>query len=81
MSLMTGAQRSATVTAMVETRILRIDKPAMSKLLTVEPLLVKRASEYLVGRQVARFEIISQIEKQAPSSTDLFERIKKFFAI
>ena len=81
MSLMTGAQRSATVTALVESRILRIDKPAMSKLLTVEPLLVKRASEYLVGRQVARFEIISQIEKQAPSSTDLFERIKKFFAI
>lgn len=66
---------------MVETRILRIDKPAMSKLLTVEPLLVQRASEYLVGRQVARFEIISQIEKQAPSSIDLFERIKKFFAI
>jgi len=30
---------------------------------------------------VARFEIISQIEKQAPSSIDLFERIKKFFAI
>jgi CRP-like cAMP-binding protein len=80
MSLMTGAPRSATVTALDETRLLEVDKEAFRGILTAEPGLVERLGTALESRQAERARAIAGAERQSPEAQDLLSRIREFFA-
>ncbi|MGB8853680.1 MAG: mechanosensitive ion channel family protein [Pirellulales bacterium] len=80
MSLLTGEPRSATVTALVETRLLTIDKDTFRPCLEVEPRLAEALEQFLVGRRAAQTTAISR-DPTPPQEHDLLRRILEFFAI
>jgi CRP-like cAMP-binding protein len=80
MSLLTGEPRSATVTALVETRLLTIDKDAFRPCLQAEPRLAETLERFLVGRRAAQATAISRDPAPAQEH-DLLRRIREFFAI
>jgi small-conductance mechanosensitive channel/CRP-like cAMP-binding protein len=80
MSLLTGEPRSATVTAVVETRLLTIDKDIFRPCLEAEPLLAEELERFLVGRRAAQTTAISRDPAPAQEH-DLLRRIREFFAI
>lgn len=57
MSLMTGARRAATVTAMEPTRVVEITKVALENVLTHSPELVDRFGAFLAKRRAELDEI------------------------
>lgn len=80
MSLMTGAPRSATVTAIEETRLLEVGKDSFRSILAAEPDLVDRLGAALEKRQVQRARAIADAERQSPESQDVLSRIREYFA-
>jgi len=80
MSLLTGEPRSATVTALVETCLLTIDKAIFRPCLEAEPRLAEALERFLVDRREAQATAISR-EPQPPQQHDLLRRIREFFAI
>jgi CRP-like cAMP-binding protein len=80
MSLLTGEPRSATVTALVETCLLTIDKDIFRPCLEAEPRLAEALERFLVDRKAAQATAISR-EPQPPQEHDLLRRIREFFAI
>ncbi|MFM1996220.1 MAG: hypothetical protein RLZZ111_607 [Planctomycetota bacterium] len=80
MSLMTGAPRSATVTALEETRLLEVGKESFRGILAAEPGLVDRLGAALEARQAERVRAIAGAERQSPEAQDLLSRIRDFFA-
>jgi small-conductance mechanosensitive channel/CRP-like cAMP-binding protein len=80
MSLMTGAARSATVTPLVETRLLEVGKEAFRGILEARPELVVQLGAALRQRQAGRDEAIAESERPAPDAPDLLQRIRSFFA-
>jgi small-conductance mechanosensitive channel/CRP-like cAMP-binding protein len=80
MSLLTGEPRSATVTALVETRLLTIDKDVFRPCLEAEPRLAEALERFLVGRRAAQTTAVSR--DPGPSQEhDLLRRIREFFAM
>lgn len=79
MSLMTGAPRSATVTALTRIRALEITKESIEELLQRSPELLQRFSELLALRQQEQSDLAN---RRALKSTqlDMMARMKAFFS-
>ena len=77
MSLMTGARRSATVTAVTDVTALEITKYSLEVILTRAPELIDRFGEVLNRRQAE----LNQIAADAARShkDDIVTQIKRFF--
>jgi small-conductance mechanosensitive channel len=80
MSLMTGASRSATVTALTRVRVLEIPKDAIEAILRKSPELAERFSRVLVERQRQNQDLVQRAQRRAAAETDLLARMKTFFS-
>jgi small-conductance mechanosensitive channel/CRP-like cAMP-binding protein len=80
MSLMTGAPRSATVTALTRVRVLEIPKDAIEAILRDSPELAERFSRALVERQRQNQDLVQRAQRRAAAETDLLARMKTFFS-
>ncbi|HEX4303201.1 MAG TPA: mechanosensitive ion channel family protein [Rhizomicrobium sp.] len=80
MSLMTGAPRSATVTALTRVRVLEITKAPMENLLNKSPELLQRFSHVLAKREQERAAIAQKTILVATVEQDLLARMKTFFS-
>ncbi len=87
MSLMTGAKRSATVTAMEDTHCYRLDKAGFQDIIEKRPEIAAHISqviaERLVGLEAARTHLAEEVKRKklAELQNDLLSRILKFFGI
>ena len=81
MSLMTGSPRSATVTAMEETRVLEISKESFGRIMAARPELVGILGNALQSRMADRDLALANSRKETSESTDLFRRIRQFFSL
>jgi small-conductance mechanosensitive channel len=79
MSLMTGAPRSATVTAMTRIRALEITKQAIEELLQRSPELLQRFSELLAIRQQEQSDLANRAVLKTVQ-VDMLARMKAFFS-
>jgi len=80
MSLMTGANRNATVSALSRMRVLEIRKEAIEALLKMSPELLERFGRILAKRQHELDELANRPSKREAVETDILSRMKKFFA-
>jgi small-conductance mechanosensitive channel/CRP-like cAMP-binding protein len=81
MSLMTGAPRSATVAAVVETRLLEVGKESFRRILAAQPNLVEQLGAALQARQNERAQAMASVDRSIPESQDMFQRIREFFSM
>jgi small-conductance mechanosensitive channel/CRP-like cAMP-binding protein len=81
MSLMTGAPRSATVAAVVETRLLEVGKESFRRILAAQPNLVEQLGAALQLRQSERAQAMASVDRSIPESQDMFQRIREFFSM
>ena len=75
MSLMTGARRSATVTATTEVVALEVTKFSLEAILTRAPELIDRFGEILARRQAE----LDQLAAEAAPKDDIVSQIRRFF--
>jgi len=80
MSLMTGAPRNATVTALTRVRVLEITKEPIEVLLETSPELLERFSHVLARREQERATIANRAIQVAAVEQDLMARMRNFFA-
>ncbi len=80
MSLMTGAPRNATVTALTRMRALEITKDPVEALLKKSPNLLERFSHVLARREQERAAIAQKTIHVAAVEKDLMARMKTFFS-
>jgi CRP-like cAMP-binding protein len=80
MSLMTGAPRNATVTALTRVRVLEITKGPVGDLLEKSPELLQRFSHVLAKREQERAAIAQRVIQVASVEQDLMARMKSFFS-
>ena len=80
MSLLTGAPRSATVTALTRLRVVEITKEALEELLKKAPELLERFSTILAQRQHELDEHASRAANQKKTEMDLLARMKAAFS-
>ncbi len=80
MSLMTGAPRTATATALSSLLLLEITKPGIAALLEKSPHLAVRFSEILSQRQRKLDEVADHAARNATRQKDILARMKDFFA-
>lgn len=80
MSLMTGAARTATVTALTRLRVLEITKDAIEELLKQTPELLQRFSHVLAKRQHELDEAAHRMTDTHVIEGDLLARMKSFFS-
>jgi small-conductance mechanosensitive channel/CRP-like cAMP-binding protein len=81
MSLLTGAARSATVTALHESRLIVIDKEGLRPMVEARPELAERLGAALADREAGRLEAVLQGAPPAPPpKQDLLQRIIDFLA-
>jgi CRP-like cAMP-binding protein len=82
MSLLTGAARSATVTAQTECRLLEVDKAAFESVLRAHPELAERIGEVLGERRRALTARLADQETPLPEpKRDFFQQIREFFSL
>jgi len=81
MSLMTGAPRSATVAALVETRLLEVGHESFRRLLAAQPNLVEQLGAALQVRESERTQAIASVDRVRPESHDILQRIHDFFSM
>ncbi|MEX0671209.1 MAG: mechanosensitive ion channel family protein [Pirellulales bacterium] len=81
MSLMTGAPRVATVTALEETRLLEVGKESFGAILAAHPELVETLGVSLRLRLAERTQAIAGVERATPEVQDIFRKIRDFFAM
>jgi CRP-like cAMP-binding protein len=81
MSLMTGAPRNATVTALTRLRALEITKEPVEALLKRSPDLFQRFSHVLAKREEERAAIANRSIQVAAVESDLLARMMKFFGL
>jgi CRP-like cAMP-binding protein len=79
MSLMTGAPRTASVTAMTQMQALEITKDAIANLLEESPELLQRFSEILTVRQQELLALANQPAASRAAARDLLSRMRSFF--
>ena len=80
-SLMTGAPRSATVAALVETRLLEVGHESFRRLLAAQPNLVEQLGAALQVRESERAQAMASVDRVRPESHDIFQRIHDFFSM
>ena len=81
MSLMTGEPRSATVTPLVESRLLEVGSESFRKLLAAQPDLVQELGKALQRRLVERAQAMTVVDRKMLESQDIFQRIRDFFSM
>jgi small-conductance mechanosensitive channel len=81
MSLMTGEPRSATVTALVEARLLEVGKESFGRILAAQPDLVEQLGAALQVRVSERAKAMAVVGRIAPETLDIFDRIREFFSM
>jgi CRP-like cAMP-binding protein len=81
MSLMTGAPRVATVTALDETRLLQIGNDSFRRILKIRPELVEELGAALRLRLAKREMAIAGSVPPVPEAQDIFRKIRQFFAV
>ncbi len=81
MSLLTGAPRSATVTALEETRVLEISKASFARIMSMRPELVTTLGNALQARMADRDAVLASARKETAGAGDLLGRIRQFFAL
>jgi len=82
-SLMTGAPRVATVTALEETRVLEVSKEPFKQILLAQPALVEQLGEALRLRLAERAWAVAGAgpERPVPEQQDIFRSIREFLAM
>ncbi len=80
MSLMTGAPRTATATALARLRVLEIGKDAIEDLLRKSPELAERLSHTLAKRQRELDELANRAARKGNVETDILSRMMSFFS-
>ncbi|HEX3810181.1 MAG TPA: mechanosensitive ion channel family protein [Rhizomicrobium sp.] len=80
MSLMTGAARTATVTALTDLYVLEITKEDIEELLRKSPELLEKFSRVLAQRQKELDELANRHTNVKAVETDLLARMKSFFS-
>jgi small-conductance mechanosensitive channel len=80
MSLMTGAPRNATVTALTRLRALEITKEPVEILLRRSPELLERFSQVLARREQERAAVAQRVIEVGAVEIDLMARMKQFFS-
>ncbi len=80
MSLMTGAPRNATVTALTRVRVLEVTKNTIELLLQKSPNLAERFSKVLMERQAQNAELAGRMIRRDEVQQDLLARITAFFS-
>lgn len=86
MSVMTGERRTATIQALTDCELVRVDKEAFQEILDADPKLAEQITQVLVERQIAREENINQraskprVDKEAKNNA-LLAAVKKFFSL
>jgi small-conductance mechanosensitive channel/CRP-like cAMP-binding protein len=81
MSLMTGACRVATVTALEETRVVEVDKEVFRHVLERHPELVEVLGRALHERMAERERAVAGVAVAPPEEQDLFRRVRDFFSL
>ncbi len=81
MSLLTGAPRSATVSAFVITSVIEVPKDALEPILTDVPELARKFAEVMVERQMTSDQFVEKL-RESPKGTPEFirESIDRFVA-
>ena len=81
MSLMTGESRSATVTALEDTELYVVDKPAFERIIKTHAELIDEIGDRLRMRQreLSQSDSRTDIAKVAPSDSGIVHRIRRFF--
>jgi len=79
MSLMTGAPRNATVTALTRVRALEVTKEPVEALLKKSPELLQRFSHVLAKREQERSQVAQRTIQLATVESDFLARMKSFF--
>ena len=84
-SLLTGAPRSATVTARTDSVLLEITKAGLEPVLQRSPDLVRSLSATLAARQAERPRLAAELAEPAPDppldEVGLLGRIRAFFGL
>jgi len=81
MSLMTGGNRSATVTALTALKALEITKEPMAELLQKSPELMQNFSEVLTRRQMELHAVTHRAAEKQPEAWRLLAQMKAFFGL
>jgi CRP-like cAMP-binding protein len=87
MSLLTGAPRSATLTALCETQVWELSRDAFEPILRERPEIADRLSRTMARRRLANtaaIRTLSQQERQEAEQTwpdDILSRIRRLFAL
>ncbi|MBM3524781.1 MAG: cyclic nucleotide-binding domain-containing protein [Alphaproteobacteria bacterium] len=87
MSLLTGEPRSATLTAMCETKVWELDREAIEPLLRAEPTIADRLSRVMAKRRLANTLLIKSLSAQERQDAeqqwpdDMLGRIRKLFSL
>jgi branched-chain amino acid transport system substrate-binding protein len=80
MSLLTGAERNANVTALTRVRVLEITKDAVAELLKDAPELFERLSGVLARRQIENSAVAQRsASAEAEAETYILDRMREFF--
>jgi small-conductance mechanosensitive channel/CRP-like cAMP-binding protein len=86
MSLMTGEPRTATIQAVSDCELVKVDKGAFQEILAVAPEIAEKITEVLVARQTALDENVSsrraRVGAEAEAKTSaLLGKIRQFFSL
>jgi CRP-like cAMP-binding protein len=80
MSLMTGAPRSATVTALTRLRVLEITRETIDEMLKKNPELFERFSRVLAQRQLEIDAMANRRVDEHAVERDILTRMRAFFS-
>jgi small-conductance mechanosensitive channel/CRP-like cAMP-binding protein len=80
-SLITGDKRAATVRAMIDTHVLKIDKEAFSYAVAADPSISEKLADIINRRASELSAVREEGAKTAETKLQLADRIKKFFGI
>jgi CRP-like cAMP-binding protein len=80
MSLMTGANRTATAAALARVRALEISKADIESLLRANPGLAERFAQTLARRQQELDEAAHRAARKESQATDILARMMSFFS-
>lgn len=81
MSLLTGAARTATATAVAETILVEVDRQVFREVLEQSPSLVAELGSTLRERMIRRDRAVIDAAPPAPEAQDLLQRIRDFFGL
>ncbi len=81
MSLMTGAPRVATVTALEETCVVEVSKDVFRQVLASKPELVDALGQALQVRMAERAQAVAGVAVPPVEVQDIFRKIRDFFSL